>query len=208
MVAGERRLLAAQRAGLLKIPAVVREVPDNRVLLLALIENLLREQLNPIEEAQGYQRLMEHLQATQEVVAGHLGRERSTVANALRLLKLPPPVKLLVAEGKLSPGHARALLASDAGPGEMNRIAQRMVDRGWSVRDAERWAKGRARRKPSPSPQDPNIVAAADRLRLLLGTKVEIVLNRRAGGAGFIRIHFYSGQDLDRVYSKLTEKQR
>jgi hypothetical protein len=83
-----------------------------------------------------------------------------------------------------------------------------MVDRGWSVRDAERWAKGRARRKPSPSPQDPNIVAAADRLRLLLGTKVEIVLNRRAGGAGFIRIHFYSGQDLDRVYSKLTEKQR
>jgi ParB family chromosome partitioning protein len=208
LVAGERRLLAAQRVGLLKIPAVVRDVPDNQVLLLALVENLQREQLNPIEEAQAYQRLIEHLQTTQEAVAGHLGKERSTVANALRLLRLPPPVKLLVAEGRLSPGHARALLASDAGSGELTRIAQRMVDQGWSVRDAERWAKGRARRKPFPAPQDPNIVAAADRLRLLFGTKVEIVLNRRAGGAGYIRIHFYSDQDLDRVYSKLTEKQR
>src|SRR3974377_689898 len=112
LVAGERRLTAAQRAGLLKVPAVVRDIPDDRLLELALTENIQRENLNPIEEAQAYQRLIVVLALTQEELAERLGKERSTVANALRLLKLPPAVKALVAEGKLTPGHARALLAA------------------------------------------------------------------------------------------------
>lgn len=208
LVAGERRLLAAQRAGLLKIPAVVRDIPDDQILLLALVENIQREQLNPIEEAQAYQRLLEQLQLTQEQVAASLGKERSTVANALRLLKLPPPVKEMVAEGKLSPGHARALLASEAGGAELVRVARTMCEQGWSVRDAERWARNRSRPKRSRPPVDPDMVAAADRLRLLFGTRVEIVPSRRAGGGGTIRIHYYNNEDLERIYDMLTAKQR
>jgi ParB family chromosome partitioning protein len=208
LIAGERRLLAAQRAGLLKIPAVVRDVPDDQVLLLALVENIQREQLNPIEEAQAYQRLLEHLQATQEQVAASLGKERSTVANALRLLKLPPPVRQMVAEGRLSPGHARALLASEAGGAELTRIARIMSEQGWSVRDAERWARNRSRPKRARPPADPDMLAAADRLRLLFGTRVEIVPNRRAGGGGTIKIHYHNNEDLERIYDMLTAKQR
>ncbi|MFH1574330.1 MAG: ParB/RepB/Spo0J family partition protein [Acidobacteriota bacterium] len=207
LIAGERRLLAAQRAGLLKVPAVVRQVPDRHMLLLALIENLQREQLNPIEEAQAYHKLMDLLQTTQEEVAGHLGRERSTVANAVRLLRLPAPVKKLVAEGRLSPGHARALLSAGAGPAEMEKAARTMVDEAWSVRDAERWAKGKTkRRRTSPTARDPNLDAAEERLRRLYGTKVEIALRGRARAAGSIRIHFYNAEDLQRIFSMLTEK--
>ena len=207
LVAGERRLMAAQRAGLLKIPAYVRDVPDDRLLELALIENIQREQLNPIEEAQAYHNLMDTLRTTQEELAGQLGKERSTIANALRLLKLPPAVKLLVADGKLSPGHARALLAAGASSAEMIRVAHLMVRKGWSVRDAERWAK----KSPSaqarvPSSPDPNMTAAADRLRLLLGTKVEIVGGKGPRQAGQIRIHFFSQEDLIRIYSVISEK--
>jgi len=206
LIAGERRLAASQRAGLLKIPALIRDVPDNRLLELALIENIQREQLNPIEEAQAYQQLLETLRTTQEELAGRLGKERSTVANSIRLLKLPQPVKLLVADGKLSPGHARALLASDAGPAELARVAALMVHQGWSVREAERWARRRAVPQSPPKPPDPNEAAAADRLRVLYGTKVEIVASKGRGGAGQIRIHFFSQEDLMRIYSILTEK--
>jgi ParB family chromosome partitioning protein len=209
LVAGERRLLAAQRAGLLKVPAFVRDVPDDRLLELALVENIQREQLNPIEEAQAYQNLIDTLRTTQEELAGQLGKERSTIANALRLLKLPPAIKLLVAEGDLTPGHARALLSSNASPAEMTRAANEMVKKGWSVRDAERWAKKtQSVSARVAKPEDPNITAASDRLRLLLGTKVEIVGGQNPEKAGQIRIHFFGQEDLIRIYSIISEKRR
>jgi ParB family chromosome partitioning protein len=207
LVAGERRLTAAQRAGLLKVPVVVRDIPDDRLFELALTENIQRENLNPIEEAQAYQRLIVMLGLTQEELAERLGKERSTVANALRLLKLPPAIKLLVAEGKLSPGHARALLASGAGTAEMTKVAATMVAKGWSVREAERWAvKAGKRTGREPQSPDPNVIEAADRLRLILGTKVEIIKDSGSKGTGLIKIHYYSPEDLDRIYGILTNK--
>jgi len=204
LVAGERRLAAAQRAGLLKIPAQVREIADDRLLEYALIENLLREPLNPVEEAQAYQRLMETTGQTQEQIAVRLQKDRSTIANALRLLKLPSAVRNFVADGKLSAGHARALLASNAGPSEMARVAATIMEKDWSVREAERWAKNRARPRSIPKIQDPNEAAAADRLRLALGAKVEI--RARSRETGEIRIHYYSQEELMRLYSVLTGK--
>jgi ParB family chromosome partitioning protein len=206
LVAGERRLVAAQRAGLLKVPVIVRSVPDDRLLELALTENIQRENLNPIEEAQAYQRLIVVLNLTQEQLAERLGKERSTVANALRLLKLPPAIKLLVADGKLTPGHARALLASGVASAEMIRVAATIVDKGWSVREAERWAAKAGKRPATPHPPDPNELAAADRLRLMYGTKVEILRDPGNKGSGQIKIHFYSPEDLDRIYAILINK--
>jgi ParB family chromosome partitioning protein len=207
LVAGERRVAASQRAGLLKIAAVIRDVPDDRVLELALIENIQREQLNPIEEAQAYSQLLETLGATQEELAVRMGKERSTVANSLRLLKLPPAVKALVADGKLSAGHARALLGSDAPPAEMAKIAALIVEQGWSVRETEKWAKRRAVPPRAPHVPDPDEVAAAKRLERQLGTKVEII-GKGVRGSGQIRIHFFSQEDLIRIYSILTEKRQ
>jgi ParB family transcriptional regulator, chromosome partitioning protein len=204
LIAGERRLSAAQRAGLLKIPAVVREIPDERILELALVENIQREQLNPMEEAQAFQHLMEETQKTQEQIAVRLGKDRSTIANAIRLLKLPPAVGQLVTEGKLSPGHARALLASNAPAPEMTRIAETIIEKGWSVRETERWAKQRDKAPHLPKIQDPNEAAAEDRLRLVLGTKVEIL--SKAKNAGEIRIHYYGQEELIRLFSLLIEK--
>ncbi len=204
LIAGERRLSAAQRAGLLKIPAMIRDVPDEKLLELALIENIQREPLNPIEEAQAYQRLIDTTNETQEQISERLGKDRSTVANSIRLLKLPPSVRLVVAEGKLSPGHARALLASNASPSEMDRIAALIIDKGWSVRETERWAKGRAKPPQTPKIQDPNEAAASDRLRIILGTKVEIL--SKSKNSGEIRIHYYSQEDLMRLYTILAEK--
>lgn len=204
LIAGERRLSAAQRAGLLRIPAIVRDVPDDHLLELALIENIQREPLNPVEEAQAYQNLIEATRATQDEIAVRLGKDRSTVANSLRLLKLPPAVKLMVAEGKLSPGHARALLGSNAGPKEMARVAEMIVEKGWSVREAERWAKGQSKTIRPAKVQDPNDAAAADQLRLALGTKVDIFT--KAKDSGEIRIHYYGQEELMRLYSILTDK--
>ncbi len=205
LVAGERRLAAAQRAGLLRIPAVVRPIPDDRLLELALIENIQREQLNPIEEAQAYQRLAGELSVTQEDLAARLGKERSTVANALRLLKLPAAVRELVASGRLSPGHGRALLAADIPAAEIGRAAALMAEQGWSVRDAERWAKSQPRKARTVRPRDPNETAAEDRLRSTMGTKVEIRRQGKPDGPGQIRIYFYSEEDLVRIFSLLTD---
>jgi ParB family chromosome partitioning protein len=202
LVAGERRLSAAQRAGLLRVPAIIKDVPDDRLLELALVENIQREPLNPIEEAQAYQNLLEVTRQTQEQVSDRLGKDRSTIANSLRLLKLPSAVKLLVGEGQLSPGHARALLASGASPPEMTRMANAIVEKGWSVREAERWAKSRAKPPSLPKIQDPNEAAAEDRLRLALGTKVEIVSKSKKSGE--IRVHYYGQEELMRLYSILT----
>lgn len=204
LIAGERRLSAAQRAGLLKIPAMIRDVPDEKLLELALIENIQREPLNPIEEAQAYQRLIDTTNETQEQISGRLGKDRSTVANSIRLLKLPQSVRLVVAEGKLSPGHARALLAANANSSELERMASLIIDKGWSVRETERWAKGRAKSPQTPKIQDPNEAEAADRLRIILGTKVEIL--SKSKNSGEIRIHYYSQEDLMRLYTILAEK--
>jgi ParB family transcriptional regulator, chromosome partitioning protein len=204
LVAGERRLSAAQRAGLLKIPVTVRNVPDNLLLELALIENIQREPLNPIEEAQAYQKLMETASATQEQIAERLGRDRSTIANSVRLLKLPPLIKLFVADGKLSPGHARALLASNATPSEMAQTAAFIIEKDWSVRETERWAKLYPKAPTLPTIQDPNEAAAADRLRLLLGAKVDI--HAKTKEKGEIRIYYYSQEELMRLYAILANK--
>jgi ParB family transcriptional regulator, chromosome partitioning protein len=204
LIAGERRLSAAQRAGLFKIPAVVREVPDERILELALVENIQREQLNPMEEAQAYHHLMEETSQTQEQIAERLGKDRSTIANAVRLLKLPSAVGQLISEGKLSPGHARALLAANASAPEMTRIAATIIEKGWSVRETERWSKNREKTSRLPKIQDPNEAAAEDRLRLALGAKVEIL--SKARDSGEIRIHFYGQEELMRLFSLLIEK--
>jgi len=206
LVAGERRLSAAQRAGLLKIPAIVREIPDERLLELALVENIQREELNPIEEAQAYQNLVDNLNLSQEDLAQRLGKQRSTLANSLRLLKLPPAVKLLVAEGNLSAGHARALLAAAVGNTEMTNAANLICEKGWSVRDTERWAKKKAKPLPEPRLPDPDESAALDRLRLLLGTKVE--MDKGSKGSGHIRIYFHDQEDLIRIYGLLTDKRQ
>jgi ParB family chromosome partitioning protein len=204
LIAGERRLSAAQRAGILKIPAIIRDVPDDQLLELALIENIQREPLNPMEEAGAFQHLMDAMQATQEQIAERLGKDRSTIANSLRLLKLPPNIAALVSESKLSPGHARALLASSVNPSEMARIAATIIDRGWSVRETERWARNRSKSPRIAKIPDPNETAAADRLRLILGTKVDIV--PKSKDAGEIRIHYYNQDELMRLYAILSEK--
>jgi ParB family chromosome partitioning protein len=157
-----------------------------------------------MEEAQAYQNLMEETRQTQEQVAERLGKDRSTIANAIRLLKLPSAVGQLISEGKLSPGHARALLAANAPAPEMARIAATIIEKGWSVRETERWAKNRDKAPQLPKIQDPNEAAAEDRLRLALGTKVEIL--SKAKDSGEIRIHFYGQEELMRLFSLLVEK--
>jgi ParB family transcriptional regulator, chromosome partitioning protein len=204
LVAGERRLTAAQHAGLLKIPAAVREVPDNLLLELALVENIQREPLNPIEEAQAYQNLMDATSTTQEQIAGRLGKDRSTIANSARLLKLPPSIKPLVSEGKISPGHARALLASNASPSELAQVAALIIEKGWSVRETERWAQRQAKEPGLPKIQDPNEAAAADRLRMVLGAKVDICARTKEKGE--IRIYYYSQEELMRLFAILSNK--
>jgi ParB family transcriptional regulator, chromosome partitioning protein len=207
LVAGERRLMAAQRAGLLKIPAHIKDIPDESLLENALIENIQREDLNPIEEAQAFHNLMEAMNGTQEELAERIQKERSTIANALRLLKLPPAVKLMVAERKLSPGHARALLSANVNAAAMVKAARTMADRGWSVREAERWAKKSVSEKEKGVLRpDPNVTAAEDRLRILLGTKVEIVGADK--GRGMLRIHFFTPEDLTRIFTIITENKR
>jgi ParB family chromosome partitioning protein len=180
-------------------------VPDDRLLELALVENIQREPLNPLEEAQAYENLMETTGGTQEQVAERLGKDRSTVANSMRLLKLPPNVKKMVAYGRLTPGHARALLSSNSSASEMGAIAEVIIKKGWSVRDTERWAK-RQTAPPSslPKVQDPNEVAAANRLQMILGTKVDI--QSKSLNKGEIRIHYSSQDELMRIYELLTEK--
>jgi ParB family chromosome partitioning protein len=203
LIAGERRWRAARLAGLERIPAVLREPEgDADQLALALIENLQREDLTPIEEARAYHHLRAELGLSQEEIARRVGKERSTVANALRLLQLPLAVQELVDGGELSAGHARAL----AGVGEAERqvgLARRCVREGWSVRDLERHLQPRpARRRRTV---DPETQEAADRLSLALGVRVEIHRRRRGGE---IRLRFTSEDDLIRLFRQLTRERR
>ncbi len=211
IIAGERRWRAAQRAGLLRVPVAIREVPagqDRSLLELALIENIQRENLNPIDEALAYRRLTDDFGMTQDDVAAAVGKDRTTVSNMLRLLKLPAEVQAEVAGGTLAMGHARALLALP-GEAEQRSVARDVMARGLSVRETEalvRKAAGAAKRpadatETSPAPVDVHTRAAEDRLRLLLGTRVRIV---RQGTKGRIEIEFGSEAELIRVYERLT----
>jgi ParB family chromosome partitioning protein len=203
IIAGERRWRAAQRAGLLKAPVIVRDVPDDRLLEVALVENIQRDDLNPIEEAAAYKRLADDLRLTQDAIAAAVGKDRSSVANTLRLLRLPDEVRNLVSDGSLSMGHARALLALDA-PTLQRQLARDIVARGLSVRETEALVKRQNDPAPAAKPEvkkDPNTRAAEEKLRFALGTAVEIV---RRGKGGRIEITFKTEEELNRLYEKIT----
>ena len=212
IIAGERRWRAAQRAGLLKVPVVVRDVPEGsekQLLELALVENIQRENLNPVDEALAYQRLTDNFALTQDQIAAAVGKDRSSVANFMRLLKLPEEVRGDLAAGALSMGHARALLAlTDAA--SQRQAAREVIARSLSVRDTEALVKKMAAPasaragKPEPTPPDVHTRAAEDRLRFALGTKVRIV---RRGQGGAIEIDFGSEAELNRIYEQLTTHQ-
>jgi len=211
LIAGERRWRAAAIAGLIKIPAVVRNVSDDKVLEIALIENIQREDLNPIEEAKAYRKLIETLGLTQETVGERVGRDRSYVTNYLRLLKLPEDLQELLQVGRISTGHARALLGVDQ-PDTQRRIARRIIEQGLSVRAAEQLVRlaavktGQAITKgPAKGHEqsDPNIRAAETKLRRHFGTKVRIVQTNSSSGK--IELEFYSQTDLNRLYGLLTQ---
>ena len=202
IVAGERRWRAAQQAGLDEVPVVVREVENDRDLLeTALVENLQRSDLNPVEEAEAYRRLQEEFGLTQETIARRVGKSRPTVANALRLLQLPERILGMMREGRLTAGQARPLLAIE-GEDERLRLASRAADGGLSARQLEALAKRGARsRKRRPTP-DADTRAAAERLTRRLQTRVDI---QRSGRGGSIRIAFHSEEELMRLFELLTK---
>lgn len=208
LVAGERRWRAAQIAGLVRVPAIVREIPDESLLELALIENIQRAELNPIEEANAYKRLIDSLGLTQDEVAKRVGRDRTFITNYLRVLKLPTDIQELIEKEKVSFGHARALLGvSD--PMTQRRLAQKIVKHNWSVRETERRVKYLDREEPSQPGNiaekavDPNIRAAETKLRRVLSTQVRIVLGRR-GTPGRLEIEYYDMNDLDRLFNLIV----
>jgi ParB family chromosome partitioning protein len=205
LIAGERRLRACQALGWERIPAVQREVDDRTALTLALIENLQRDDLSPVDEARGYERLIAEFKLVQHDVAAAVGRDRSTIANALRLLRLPAPVLALVHDGQLSVGHARALLGLDD-PRTAATLAREAVAQGLSVRDVEDRVRGG--RAPVRRPrlkrgvgQAPEVRRVEDALRRRLGTDVRVTL--RAKGKGQIHLSFFSNDDLARLLELL-----
>ena len=202
IVAGERRWRAAQRAGLLKVPVVIRDIPDEQLLEVALIENIQRDDLNPIEEALAYQRLSEELRLTQEAIAAAVGKDRATVANFIRLLRLPAEVRTEIGSGTLTMGHARALLGL-ADESAQRRVSREVITGGLSVRDTEALVRRETTPpvKPEPSRPDPNTRAAEEKLRIALGTRVHIV---RKGKRGTIEIEFANEGELNRLFEQLT----
>jgi ParB family chromosome partitioning protein len=208
IIAGERRWRAAQRAGLTRVPVVVREVAaghDSQLLEMALIENIQREDLNPIDEAGAYERLSADFSMTQEEIASAVGKDRSSVANHMRLLKLPQEVRAEVAGGRLSMGHARALLAL-ADEGGQRQVAREVIARNLSVRETEAMVKrlgqpARAAESGVPAATDVHTRAAEEKLRMSLGTRVRI---NRKGKGGRIEIDFGSEDELQRLYEHLT----
>lgn len=202
LVAGERRWRAAQIAGLLRLPAVVRNVSDDKLLELALIENLQREELNPIETANAYQMLIDELHLEQQELADRVGKPRSTIANSLRLLNLPVPVQELIRDGRLTAGHAKPL-ASLTQSAVQVELARKFVRDGVSVRQAEALVARLNRKRPAaeqPKERDPNVMAAEERLQRVLGTKTRIV---QSGKKGRLEIHFFSEDELQRIFNLL-----
>ena len=201
LIVGERRWRAAKLAGLSQIPAVVREATDAQSLELALVENLLREDLNPMEEAEAYQRLLAEFGWTQEELAQRVGRDRSTIANCLRLLKLPEVIQADLRTDRLSMGHARALLSLTA-PLDQLRLRAEILAHSWSVRATEEGVKrGRSKSSERPRRRSPEMVALEDTLRSALATRVRVVGTERAGR---IEIAYSSREELDRVVELVT----
>lgn len=205
LVAGERRWRAAKLAELRRVPVVVQDLADNRLLEVTLIENIQREDLNPLEVAHAFERLGRDLGLSHEQIATRTGKERSTVTNMIRLLKLPSEVQLLVAEQRLSMGHARALLGLPQ-PEEQILLAHRIANDGLSVRQVEkavqRLTQSREENSTTDVKQDPNVKAAAERLGELLGTRVRIV--ERSEQRGRIEIEYYSMEELSRIYDVIA----
>lgn len=210
IVAGERRWRAAQRAGLHRIPAIVKEVSDDKLLELALIENIQRQELNPVEEARAYRKLIDSIGLTQEMIAERVGKERSLIATSLRLLKLPTDILKLIEEEKLSAGHGRALLMTDDAAAQ-RRVAKSVIEMGLSVRETERAVKRAAStarqtidNKQVMPLRDANVKSAETKLMRRLGTNVKI-LPKSKGKGGRIEIEYYSSDDLDRLYQILVK---
>lgn len=208
IIAGERRWRAAQRAGLTRVPVVIKEIgpgSDAQLLEMALIENIQREDLNPIDQAAAYDRLSSDFSMTQEEIAAAVGKDRSSVANHMRLLKLPQEVRAEVAAGRLSMGHARAIIAI-ADEGHQRQIAREVIARNLSVRETEAMVKRIGRDSPAAEPRAPVVTdvhtrAAEEKLRMTLGTRVHI---SRKGKGGRIEIDFGSEDELQRLYEHLT----
>jgi ParB family transcriptional regulator, chromosome partitioning protein len=209
IIAGERRWRAAQRAGLRKVPITLKEVSDEKLLEVALIENIQRQELNPIEEANAYRKLIDTIGLTQEQVSERVGRERTLVATTLRLLKLPDDIQKLIEEGKLSAGHGRALLLAQDITAQ-RQIARQVIEKGLSVRETERNAK----HIPSAGTQseakkrvkvlkDANMRLAETKLMRALGTNVKIAPSGK-GNAGKIEVEYYNLEDLDRLFQRLV----
>jgi len=197
LIAGERRWRAASIAGLREVPIVIKDVPDHEVLRLSLIENIQRENLNPMEEAEAYLRLTKEFDLSQESLADLMGKDRSTITNALRLLKLPEKIKQDVASGKISSGHARAILGLDT-DAKKRKLHREVLKRELSVRQTERLAKKMRRENPlSPrQEEDVQIHYIREKLQHILGTQVKII---RKGEKGRIEIAFFSDDDLERI---------
>lgn len=206
LIAGERRWRAARAAGLVKVPAVIRDVPDGQMLELALIENIQREDLNAIEEAHAYKKLIDTIGLTQDTLGERIGRDRSYITNYLRLLRLPLDIQRLIQEEKITPGHARTLLGTNDVDVQRG-LAQRIVKHGLSVRDTERLVRGlsevKTDRLGNVASHDPNVRAVETKLRRQLGAAVKIVVHPKSG-RGAIEISFHSLDDLDRLYQLLT----
>ncbi len=210
LIAGERRWRAAQRAGLLRVPCVVRDIPDDKMLELALVENIQRQELNAIEEAHAYKRLIETLGLTQEMVAQRVGRDRTFITNYLRLLRLPEDIQGLVEQEKLSMGHARALLGVD--DAEIQRkLAKSITEKGISVRETERTIKkiinggDPSSTNSAATKEDANVRSAEAKLRRKIGSKV-LIINNPTGEGGKIEIEFYDVNDLNRIYEIIMGK--
>jgi ParB family chromosome partitioning protein len=205
LLAGERRWRAAQYAGMGRVPVVVREVEDKQAIEITLVENIQREDLNAVEEARAYERFMNEFHLTQEEVAARTGKERTTVANALRLLRLEKPLLELIEEGKLSAGHGRALLGI-ADPELRAALAKRASKGGLTVRQIERLAARRSRlaKTPDAPALDPNTRSALDQLQQTLGTKVMLRLPTKTR-PGQLQIEYYNEEQLAGIYDRLTE---
>ena len=210
LVVGERRLRAVQSLGWTEVPAVTRNVDDDTLLVLALVENLQREALNPLEEAEGYQVLMEKHGLSHARIGRSVGKSRSTVANMVRLLQLPASVLRHVAAGSLTSGHARALLALNDHK-TMAELARRAIEEGWSVREMERHAgvdsvkKTKKSKGRVPKRRDPVLQALEEDLRAVLSTKATVRLRR--GGSGVIEVPFRNPEDFERVFHLITGRE-
>ena len=206
VVAGERRLRAVRLAGLDRIPAVVRTISDEQALELSLIENLQREDLNVVEQARAFERLAVEFGLTQEEIAARTGKDRSTVANILRLLRLPQDVITMVEQGRLTAGHARALLKLEDLPALQRVLARRMAGRRVSVRQAEEMVERRlsGAKRARPTTLDPNVQAALHAMQEALGTRVRLFEYKP--GRGRIEIDYYTLEDLNRIYYKIVGK--